>query len=119
MINTVNANNLTDSSYELVEKIERRRMLLTAIVAMCFVLAPIGIGINAHFIISTSHQKGDWSDVDIALMGIVFAISAILIAIGIKKYTVIRDLKSKLSQMQLLEETIYDEVLKPNMHQLE
>lgn len=124
----VEANNFTDRSYELVEKIERRRILLTAIVVMCFILAPIGLGINAHFIIAAFYMKGYWSDVSIALMGIVLniahmgiilAISAILIAIGIKKYIVIKDLKSKLLQMQLLEETIYNEVLKSNMHQLE
>ncbi len=115
----VEANNLTDRSYELIEKIERRKVLLTTIVAVCFILAPIGLGINAHFIIATSHMKGDWSDVYIAMMGIIFVVSTILIAIGIKKYTVVKDLKSKLSQMQLLEETIYDEVLKSNMHRLE
>jgi hypothetical protein len=124
----VEANNFTDRSYELVEKIERRRILLSAIVAMCFILAPIGLGINAHFIMAAPHMKGYWSDANIVLMGIVlnithmgviFAISAILIAIGIKKYIVLKDLKSKLSQMQLLEETIYNEVLKSNMHQLE
>jgi hypothetical protein len=123
----VEANNFTDRSYELVEKIERRRILLSAIVVMCFILAPIGLGTNAYFIIAAFHMKGDWIDTNIALtgmgvvlniahMGIIFAISAILIAIGIKKYIVVKDLKSKLSQMQLLEETIYNEVLKSNMH---
>ncbi len=124
----VEANNLTDCSYELIEQIERREMLLTAIVAVCFILAPIGFGINGCFILATSHMKGDWLDANIALMGIVlniahmgiiFAISAILIAIGVKKYNAIKDLKSKLTQTQLLEETIYNEVLKSNMHQLE
>jgi hypothetical protein len=128
----VEANNFTDRSYEQVEKIERRRILLSAIVAMCFILAPIGLGINAYFIMVASYMKGYWSDANIAFtgmemevilniahMGIIFAISAILIAIGIKKYIVLKDLRSKLLQMQLLEETIYNEVLKPNMHQLE
>jgi hypothetical protein len=126
----VEANNFTDRSYELVEKIERRRILLSAIVVICFILAPIGLGTNAYFIIAASYMKGDWSGANIALtgmgivlniahMGIIFVISAILIAIGIKKYIVVKDLKSRLSQMQLLEETIYNEVLKSNMHQLE
>jgi uncharacterized membrane protein YcjF (UPF0283 family) len=106
----IEANTLTDRSYELVEKIERRRLLLTSVVAVCFILAPIGIGINAHFIIASSHQKADWSNADIALMGIVFVISALLFAIGIKEYILIRSLKNKLAQMQLLEETIYNEV---------
>lgn len=119
MINTVDANNLTDRSYELIEEIERKRIFLTMIVIACFVLAPIGLGINAHFIIATSYMKGDWPNTYVALMGIIFVISAILIVMGIKKYTVVKDLKSKLSQMQLLEETIYNEVIKSNIHQLE
>jgi hypothetical protein len=94
-------------------------MLLTVIVVMCFIIAPIGIGKTTHSIIATSHDKGDLSNTNIAFTGIIFAISAILFAIGIKKYTVIRDLKSKLAQMQLLEDTIYNEVLKSNMRQLE
>lgn len=119
MITTVEANNLTDRSYELVEKFERKRIFLTATVIACFVLAPIGLGINAHFIIATYFMKGDWSNAYMALMGIIFAISAILIGVGINKYAVVKDLKSKLSEMQLLEETIYNEVLKSNIHQLE
>lgn len=112
----VEANNFTDRSYELVEKIERRRILLSTIAVICFILAPIGLRTNAYFIIAAFYMKGDWTDTNIALMGIIFAISAILIAIGIKKYIVVKDLKSKLSQMQLLEETIYNEVLKSSMH---
>ncbi len=115
----IEANTLTDRSYELVEKIERRRMLLTAVVVVCFILAPIGIGINTYFIIASSHQKGDWSDANIALMGIIFVISAILFATGIKEYILIGGLENKLAQMKLLEKTIYNEVLKPNMHQWE
>ena len=123
MIITVEANNLADRSYELVEMIERKKMLLTAIVIACFILAPMGIGINAYTYLFAIHLKGAWSGVNIALiialMGIIFVDSALLFAIGIKKYIVIKDLKSKLSQMQLLEETIYNEVLKSNMRQLE
>ncbi len=119
MIITVEANNLTDRSYELVEKIERKKMLLTLIVIACFVIAPIGLGMNVYLFMDISHQKGDLSSANIAFMGIALAISAILIAIGIKKYYVIKDMKSKLSQMQLLEDTIFNEVLRSNIHQLE
>jgi hypothetical protein len=93
-------------------------MLLAAIVVICFIIAPTGIVITAHSIIAAPYEKGDWSNTEIAFMGIVFAISAVLIAIGIKKYIVIKDLKTKLSQMKLLEETIFNEVLIPNLHQL-
>lgn len=114
----VEANTLTDRSYELVEKIERKKMLLTAVVIACFILAPIGIGINAYTFMTATHMKGDWSDITIAAMGILSIISAILFVIGIKKYILIKDLKNKLAQMELLEETIYKEVLSTNLHQI-
>ncbi len=115
----VEADNLTDHSYELIEKIERRKMLLTAAVIVCFILAPIGIGHNAHTYLTAAHTKEEWPDVNVTLEGIIFVVSVIQISIGIKKYIVVKDLKSKLTQMQRLEETIYDEVLKSNMHRLE
>lgn len=113
------ANNLIDRSYEQVEKIEHKKLLLTAIVIVCFVLAPIGIGYSAHTYMTEIHSKGDWSDLNMALIGIILVISAILIVTGIDRYNQIRVLKDKLSQIQILEETIYNEVLESNMHQLE
>ncbi len=115
----VEANNLTDRSYERVEKIEHKKLLLTAIVIVCFVLAPIGIGYGTHSYMTTVHSKGDWSDLNAALIAIILVISSILIVTGIDKFNQVRVLKDKLSQMKLLEETIYNEVLKSNLHQLE
>jgi len=109
-------NTLTDRSYELVEKIERRSKLLTAIVIACFILVPVGIGIDAHLYQAVSHQKGDWSDINTVIMAIVSVISGLLLIIGVREYTQIKDLKRKLGQMELLEETIYNEVLGPNLH---
>jgi uncharacterized membrane protein YcjF (UPF0283 family) len=109
-------NTLTDRSYELVEKIERRSKLLTAIVIACFILVPVGIGIDAHLYQTVSHQKGDWSDINTVIMAIVSVISGLLLIIGVREYTQIKDLKRKLGQMELLEETIYNEVLSPNLH---
>ncbi len=107
-------NTLTDRSYELIEKIEKRSKLLTAIVIACFILAPVGFGIDVHLYVVASHQKGDWSDINFAVMAIVSVISGLLLIIGIKEYVRVKDLKRKLSQMELLEETIYNEVLSSN-----
>jgi uncharacterized membrane protein YcjF (UPF0283 family) len=106
-------NTLTDRSYELVEMIEHRRKLLTAIVIACFILAPVGMGIDAQLYLTASHQKGDWSDINTAIMAIVSLISGLLLIIGVREYIQIKDLKRKLGQMELLEETIYNEVLSP------
>ncbi len=112
-------NTLTDRSYELVEKIEKRRKLLTAVVIACFILTPVGIGIDAHFYRAASHEKGGWSDISTAIIAIVSVITGLLSIAGVRVYLLINDLKRKLSQMELLEETIYNEVLRPNLHRLQ
>ncbi len=112
-------NTLTDRSYELVESIEKRRKLLTVVVIACFILAPVGIGIDAHTYWVASHEKGGWSDISTAIIAIVSVISGLLLIAGVRLYLLINDLKRKLSQMELLEETIYNEVLRPNPHQLQ
>jgi membrane protein YdbS with pleckstrin-like domain len=109
-------NTLTDRSYELVEKIENRSKLLTAIVIACFILVPVGIGVDAHLYQAVSHQKGDWSDINTVIMVVIGVISSLLLIIGVRGYTQMRNLKRKLSQIELLEETIYNEVVSPNLH---
>lgn len=112
-------NTLTDRSYELVETIEKRRKLLTVVVIACFVLLPVGIGTDAYFYMIAIHEKGGWSDISTAIIAIVSVISGMLLMAGVRVYLLLNDLKRKLSQMELLEETIYDEVLRPNMRQLQ
>ena len=112
-------NTLTDRSYELVEMLERRRKWLTAVVIICFFLVPVGVGIDAYLYLTVSHLKGGWPDMSIIIMAMVSAISCLLLIIGIKEYNTVDDLKGKLGQMEQLEETIYDEVISPNLHQLD
>lgn len=112
-------NTLTDRSYELVESIEKRKKLLTAVVIICFALVPVGIGIDAHLYTTTVHQKGDWSDMSMAILAVVSAFSGLLLIIGIKNYIVMKDLKEKLDQIELFEETVYKEVLSSNLHLLD
>jgi hypothetical protein len=111
-------NTLTDRSYELVETLERRRKWLTAVVIVCFILVPVGVGIDAHLYMTVAHQKGGWSDMNMVIMAMASVMSGLLLVIGIKKYMLIKDLKKKLGQMELLEETIYNEVISPNLRQL-
>jgi len=111
-------NTLTDRSYELVEMLERKRKWLNAIVIVCFVLVPVFVGIDAYLYMTVSHFKGGWSDISIATIAMVSAISGLLLIIGIKEYTIVNNLKEKLDQMERLEETIYNEVISPNLHQL-
>ncbi len=112
-------NTLTDRSYELVESIEKRRKLLIAVFMACFILAPVGIGIDAHLYNAASHEKGGLSGISTAIIAIVSVISGLLLIAGAKVYILTNDLKRKLSQMELLEETIYNEVLKQNLNQLQ
>ncbi len=111
-------NNLTDRSYELVEMIEKRKKLLSAVAVICFFLVPVGIGIDFHIYMTATHQKGDWSDMSTAAIALISALTCLFLIVGIRKYTLIKDLKKKLDQMEVLEETIYNEVLSPKTHQM-
>ncbi len=114
-----NNSTLTDRSYELVESVERRRKLLNIVVIACFILAPAGIGIDAQFYNAEIHEKGGFSDISSAIIAIVSVISGLLLIAGVKIYLLTNDLKRKLSQLELLEETIYNEVIKQNLNQLQ
>ncbi len=109
-----NENTLTDRSYELVEALERRKKWLNAIIVVCFVLAPIGLGIDSYVYMNALHLKGDWSDMSMMIIAMVSAISGLLLIIGIKEYNNSKELNEKLGQVEKLEETIYNEVINPN-----
>lgn len=99
----------------MVESVEKRRKLLMAVFIACFILAPAGIGIDAQLYNTAIHEKGGLSDVSTAIIAIASVISGLFLIAGVKVYLLTNDLKRKLSQLELLEETIYNEVIKQNI----
>jgi hypothetical protein len=87
-------------------------MWFTAIAALCLILAPIGIGLDAYLFTVATHQKGGLSDINLMLMTTVGVFSFFSLLMGAREYSSVRKLKMKLKQVDLFEETIYNEVLK-------
>jgi hypothetical protein len=104
---------LTDFAYQAIEQAEQKRMHLMYIVIGCLLASLPGLGINAYFYMVESHSKGGLSSGSLELIAFLAMICLVLLAIGLQKFVLFRDLGNKLSQIELLEQTIYNEVILP------
>jgi hypothetical protein len=103
---------LTDSVYQAIERAEQRKKRLMFIVLSCLLISVPGLGVNAFMIIASSHQKSGMLDSNVYLLWSLIAICTIVMIIGLNRFILLRNLEHKLDQLELLEETIYNEVLK-------
>jgi hypothetical protein len=103
-----------DAAYEVVERIERQKRRLTLIVMAISIPALLGLVANTFTVVALSHQKGVFVNSNIILIGTIFLICAILLGLAIKKFIILRKFKRSINQIGELEETIYNEVLRPH-----
>jgi hypothetical protein len=104
--------NLTDTVYEKVARLEKRKRWLTfVVVASAFSALPV-LGINTFLYVTYSHQKGGVSGGNMIFVSVIFLICLVVIALGIYWLLRLRKLNSKLNQFEILEETIYDEIIR-------
>jgi hypothetical protein len=103
----------TDFAYQAIEQAEQKRMHLMYIVIGCLLALLPGLGINVYFYMVESHSKGGLSSGYLELIIFLAMICLVLLAIGLQKFVLFRDLGNKLSQIELLEKTIYNEVILP------
>jgi len=100
---------LTEAAYEFTEGLESRKKRMIAVVVLCFVLGPVGLGFD---LITVDHQKGNLADLAMNPLIVITAIASIIImAFGINRYLLIKKWENRLEQLEQLEETIYKEVL--------
>ena len=100
---------LTEAAYEFMEGLERRKKRMIAVIVMCFVLGPVGLGFDW---IVVDHTKGGLADLATNPLIVITAIvSIIIITYGINRYFLVKKWENKLEQLEQLEETIYKEVL--------
>lgn len=103
-----------DAAYEVVERIERQKRRLTLTVMAISIPALLGLVANALAFTVFSHQKGPSINNNIILIGIILILCVILLGLAIKKFIILRKFKQRLNHIGELEETIYNEVLKPH-----
>lgn len=102
-----------DAAYEVVERIERQKRRLTLTVMAISIPALLGLVANTFAFVAFSHQKGMLVNSNIISIGIIFLICVILLGLAIKKFIILRKFKQGINQIGELEETIYNEVLRP------
>lgn len=102
-----------DAAYDVVERIERQKRRLTLIVMAISIPALLGLVGNTFAFVALSHQKGVFVNNNIILIGAIFLICAILLGLAIKKFIMLQKFKRSINQIGELEDTIYNEVLRP------
>ncbi|MDM7940852.1 MAG: hypothetical protein QUS07_11005 [Methanothrix sp.] len=102
----------TDSAYQAIEQAEKRKKQLMYIVLGCLLTSLPGLGINAFIFMAGSNQKGSSIDNYLVLISVLAVICLVIMIVGIHKFILLRNIGNKLNQVELLEETIYNEVLK-------
>jgi hypothetical protein len=102
---------ITDATFELVEVLETKRLWLKAVIIGCMILAPIGLGADVYSFLVLYHQKGGLLEQQIVSIVLVFIAVILIASFGIYKYLHLKKWDRNLNQLELLEETIYKEVL--------
>jgi len=100
-----------DASYEVIERAERQRKRLIMFVLGISIPAILGLLINSFFIMVYSHQKGV-SNNNLLLMATIIIICIILLGLAIWKISKFLKINKQIRQINKLEETLYNEVLK-------
>ncbi len=103
-----------DAVYNAVERIEQQKKRLTRNVMGISISALLGLVVNAFFFMIFSHQKGALNNANIILIVGIFLICMLLLGLAIKKYILLKKFKQRLNRVVELEETIYNEVLRPH-----
>jgi hypothetical protein len=101
---------LTELSYQRIERIEGSKRRLWIVVIGCSIFASLGLALNAAAYLYVSHLKGSES-LYVPLIAIATISCIIFIAFGARKYTTLANIDSRLKQLELLEDTIYSEVM--------
>ena len=110
-------NTSTDAVYDRIERVEQQRKRLVLIVMVVSISSLLGVSVNALALMVFSHQKGslDIISFNILLPVIMLIVSIVLAILAAKKLMALKRLNQRLSRIDELEETIYNEVLNAHM----
>ena len=110
-------NTSADAVYDLIERVEQQRKRLVLIVMVVSISSLLGVSVNALALMVFSHQKGslDIISFNILLPVIMLIVSIVLAILAAKKLMALKRLNQRLSRIDELEETIYNEVLNAHM----
>jgi hypothetical protein len=101
----------TDTAFTAIENLERRKTKMALIILVCFCVATLSIGFSAFSYMMYSHQKGAIANNMMIPIGILAFFCVGMAAIGLQRYILLRNIDEKLRDWEMLEKTIYDEVV--------
>lgn len=100
-----------DASYDVIERVERKRRRLAMVVLGISIPALLGLITNFFFFMVYSHQKSVSNYDPLPMASVVFVICIVLFGLAIRKFLLFKKINKKLNEVGELEETIYNEVL--------
>jgi Co/Zn/Cd efflux system component len=104
-----------DAVYDVVTRIEQQEKWLTRNLMALSISALLGLVVNAFVFMIFSHQKGALNNITIILIMVIFLIFMVISGLAIRKFILLKKFKQRLNHFGELEETIYDEVLRPHL----
>jgi hypothetical protein len=104
--------NVTDSCFELVDRLECKKKWLNLIVWGGFIISPAVLSLDALVFKILSQQKGILTDATVIVIAFIAALCLILVVGSFKKYFELRRLKGSLAELESFEEIVYQEVLR-------
>lgn len=102
---------LTDRVYSLAELLEARRRRMRLVFVLCFMISSIAVAFSAWSYLVLAHQKGPVGLL-VLLPAIGALLGAVLLAVGLRRYTRVRRCERCLDELERLEETVYREVFR-------
>lgn len=104
--------NVTDSCFELVDRLECKKKWLNLIVWGGFIISPAVLSLDVLVFKILSQQKGILTDATVIVIAFIAALCLILVVGSSKKYFELRRLKGSLAELESFEEIVYQEVLR-------
>jgi|PlaIllAssembly_1097288.scaffolds.fasta_scaffold1974321_1 uncharacterized membrane protein len=109
-------NTITDSTYGLVEVLEKRMKWMLVVIIACFIISPVALGLDGFFYLVISHEKGGFAGINMSVIATIAAVSLVVMAFGMKNYVKIKKWERQLDELEQLEKTICREVLGSEMN---
>ncbi|MCX6827623.1 MAG: hypothetical protein NTV06_10235 [candidate division Zixibacteria bacterium] len=109
---TMFSEKVTDSCFELVDRLECKKKWLNPIVWGGLIISPAVLSLDVLVYKMLSSQKGILTDATAIVIAFIAILCLILIVGSFKKYFELRRLKRSLAELESFEEIVYQEVLR-------
>jgi uncharacterized membrane protein YqjE len=114
-VRTMFSETVTDSCFELADRIECKKKWLNLFVWGGLIISPAILSLDVLVYKMLSSQKGILTDATVIVIAFIAALCLILIVGSFKKYFELRRIRESLAELESFEETVYQEVLRKDV----